>query len=430
MIRQYSWGTLPAEEILARTKTGTDVSREVASIIANVRKGGDEVLREYEQRFDGVMLSGFEVTEGEKERALAQTDPDYLAVLKEAAANIRAFHEKQVRQGFLMTKENGVMLGQRILPLASAGVYVPGGKAAYPSTVLMDVIPAVIAGVSEIVMVTPPGKNGFVDPVILAAAHIAGVHRVFKCGGAQAIAALAYGTETIPRVDKIVGPGNIYVAEAKRQVFGQTGIDMIAGPSEVLIIGDKSADAHFVAADMLAQAEHDTDACAIFVTTHKPHVKAVAEELERILKTLPRESVARASIEENGKIILVKDLQEALSVANRIAPEHLELMVEKPFDLLPFVTHAGSVFLGAYDPEPMGDYFAGVNHTLPTSGTARFYSPLSVDDFVKKMQYSYYTKEALAEDYEKVALFAEREGLQAHAYAVRARFEREEGSNA
>ncbi len=426
MIKIYEMGKLKDEEIFARNEPTSSVEDVVSDIIANVREKGDEALRDYCQRFDHVTLSDFLVTPEELEAAMQKVEPEFIAILEEAAANIRAFHEKQLRQSFIMTEKPGVVLGQRVIPLERVGLYVPGGTAAYPSTVLMDAIPAQIAGVSEIVMVTPPSKEGSVNPYILAAAHVAGVGRIFKVGGAQAVAALAYGTESIPRVDKIVGPGNAFVAEAKKQVFGQVNIDMIAGPSEVLVLADGASDPRYVAADLLSQAEHDKNASAVLVTDSMALAEAVQTEIEVQLAKLKREEIARTSIENNGKIIVCKDLMEGVDTANRIAPEHLEICVDQPFDYLGRIKNAGSVFLGRYNPEPLGDYFAGPNHTLPTSGTARFYSPLSVDDFVKKMQYSYYTREALEKDYDKVSFFANKEGLTAHARAVDIRFGKED----
>lgn len=408
MIRIFEMGKLPDEEIFARQNPVSDVSDIVKDIIATVRKDGDTALKAYSEKFDHVELSDFLVTEEEKEAALKKVEPEFLSILKEAAANIRAFHEKQVRQSFIMADKPGVILGQRVLPLERVGLYVPGGTAAYPSTVLMDSIPAKIAGVKEIVMVTPPSKEGSVNHYILAAAHIAGVGRIFKVGGAQAVAALAYGTESIPRVDKIVGPGNAFVAEAKKQVFGQVGIDMIAGPSEVLVLADGKSDPSYVAADLLSQAEHDKNASAVLITDSMTLAQAVQAELEKQIPKLRRADIARTSIDHNGKIIVAKDLHEGVDAANRIAPEHMEVCVDQPFDILGEIRNAGSVFLGRYNAEPTGDYFAGPNHTLPTSGTARFYSPLGVDDFVKRLQYSYYTKDALERDYEKISFFAKR----------------------
>ncbi|MDY6308971.1 MAG: histidinol dehydrogenase [Oribacterium sp.] len=426
MIRIFEMGKLPDEEIFARQNPVSDVSDIVKDIIATVRKDGDTALKAYSEKFDHVELSDFLVTEEEKEAALKKVEPEFLSILKEAAANIRAFHEKQVRQSFIMADKPGVILGQRVLPLERVGLYVPGGTAAYPSTVLMDSIPAKIAGVKEIVMVTPPSKEGSVNHYILAAAHIAGVGRIFKVGGAQAVAALAYGTESIPRVDKIVGPGNAFVAEAKKQVFGQVGIDMIAGPSEVLVLADGKSDPSYVAADLLSQAEHDKNASAVLITDSMTLAQAVQAELEKQIPKLRRADIARTSIDHNGKIIVAKDLHEGVDAANRIAPEHMEVCVDQPFDILGEIRNAGSVFLGRYNAEPTGDYFAGPNHTLPTSGTARFYSPLGVDDFVKRLQYSYYTKDALERDYEKISFFAKKEGLTAHARAVDIRFGKED----
>ncbi len=426
MIKIYEMGKLKDEEIFARNEPTSSVADVVSEIIANVRGKGDEALQDYCQRFDHVELSDFLVSPEELTAAIEKVEPEFISILEEAARNIRAFHEKQLRQSFIMTEKPGVVLGQRVIPLEKVGLYVPGGTAAYPSTVLMDAIPAQIAGVSEIVMVTPPSKEGSVNPYILAAAHVAGVGRIFKVGGAQAVAALAYGTESIPRVDKIVGPGNAFVAEAKKQVFGQVNIDMIAGPSEVLVLADGASDPRYVAADLLSQAEHDKNASAVLVTDSLALAEQVQAEIEAQLKTLKREEIARTSIENNGKIIVCRDLMEGVDTANRIAPEHLEICVDQPFDYLGRIKNAGSVFLGRYNPEPLGDYFAGPNHTLPTSGTARFYSPLSVDDFVKKLQYSYYTREALEKDYDKVSFFANKEGLTAHARAVDIRFGKED----
>ncbi len=426
MIRIFERGKIKDEEIFARFEPVSDVEDIVKDIIANVRANGDKALKDYSLRFDNVDLDEFIVTQDEIQAGLKQIEPEFIAILEEAAANIRAFHEKQVRNGFIMADKPGVILGQRVTPLKRVGLYVPGGTAAYPSTVLMDSIPAKIAGVEEIVMVTPPGREGGVNPYILAAAHIAGVDRIFKIGGAQAVAALAYGTESVPGVDKIVGPGNAFVAEAKKQVFGRVGIDMIAGPSEVLILADGKSNPAFIAADLLSQAEHDKNASAVLITESMELARAVQKELKEQLTKLLREDIAESSIENNGKIIVVRDLLEGIDVANRIAPEHMEICVDQPFDYLPLIRNAGSVFLGRYNAEPTGDYFAGPNHTLPTSGTARFYSPLSVDYFVKKVQYSYYSKEALERDYDKISLFANREGLTAHARAVDIRFGKED----
>ena len=342
-------------------------------------------------------------------------EPEFIEIIKKAAKNIRAFHEKQVRNSFIINQDNGIVIGQKIIPVDRAGLYVPGGTAAYPSTVLMDSIPAKIAGCREVVMVTPPGKDGKVNPVILAAAKVAGVDRIFKVGGAQAVAALAYGTESIPKVDKIVGPGNAFVAEAKKQVFGVVSIDMIAGPSEILVVADGKSNPAHVAADLLSQAEHDKMASAVLVTESVELAQAVSDELERQIPLLERADIARISIDRNGKIIVAPNLEDAIDIANEIAPEHFELCVDNPFDYLDQIRHAGSIFMGRNCPEALGDYFAGPNHTLPTGGSARFSSPLSVDDFVKKTQYTYYTEKALANVADDVAFFATKEGLTAHA---------------
>ncbi len=421
----YRYGETPEETLFARMDEVADVSAAVAEIVARVAKEGDKALYDYARRFDHAELTSLEVSREEIEAAKAQVEPEFLAVLTEAADHIREFHEKQRRTGFVMTRSPGMVMGQRVIPMERVGVYVPGGTAAYPSTVLMDTIPAKLAGCSEILMVSPPSRGGTIAPEILAAAAIAGVDRVFRIGGAQAVAALAYGTETVPKADKIVGPGNAYVAEAKRQVYGRVAIDMIAGPSEVLIVADGKSEAKFVAADLLAQAEHDKLATAILITDSPALADAVSTELERQLRLLPRQEIARASIENCGRIILVKDIPEAMDLANRFAPEHLELCLDEPFAWLDRVKHAGSVFLGRSCPEALGDYFAGPNHTLPTMGTARFSSPLSVDDFVKKTQFLYYTPEALAEAGKAVDRFARKEGLTAHARSVTLRTEGE-----
>lgn len=424
MIKIYRYGEVPNAEIFARGTDSAKVETIVADIIEEVRKNGDASLRAYGKQFDGAELAELEVSQAEIEEAFAMVDSAFLEILQNAAANIRNFHEKQVRTSFIINDQDGVVIGQKITPIEKVGLYVPGGTAAYPSTVLMDSIPAKIAGCREIVIVTPPGKDGTINPVILAAAKIAGVDRIFKVGGAQAIAALAYGTESVPNVDKIVGPGNAFVAEAKKQVFGRVSIDMIAGPSEILVVADQTANPRFVAADLLSQAEHDKMASAVLVTDSMDFAERVQAELERQLPKLPREEIARASIENNGKIIVAEgDLMRAIEIANEIAPEHLELCVDQPFDYLDKIKHAGSIFLGKYCPEALGDYFAGPNHTLPTSGTARFSSPLSVDDFVKKSQYTYYTADALAAVADQVARFAEQEGLHAHAKSATIRFE-------
>ena len=423
MIKIMKYGQISASEIFARNESELDVSDIVTDIIADVRKNGDAALLAYAKKFDKAELTSLEVSDAEIEEAFASVEPEFVEILREAAANIRAFHEKQMRQGFALRQENGVVIGQKITPIEKAGLYVPGGTAAYPSTVLMDSIPAKIAGCKEICIATPPSANGRINPVILAAAKIAGVDRIFKMGGAQAIAALAYGTQAVPKVDKIVGPGNAFVAEAKRQVFGRVSIDMIAGPSEILVIADGKSDPAYVAADLLSQAEHDKMASAVLVTDSEELALQVQTEIEKQLSKLPREEIARVSIENNGKIIVAEDFDDVLAVANEIAPEHLELCVDNPFDYLDKIQNAGSIFMGRYCPEALGDYFAGPNHTLPTSGTARFSSPLSVDDFIKKTQYTYYTQEALAKVGEKVAFFAEKEGLSALARCATIRLE-------
>ena len=423
MIKIMKYGQVPNSEIFARVTPTVDVAGIVADILYDVRKNGDKAVLAYCAKFDKAELDTLEVSKQEMEEALNQVEPEFLKILEEAAANIRAFHSRQVRNSFVIADKPGIVLGQKVTPIEKVGVYVPGGTAAYPSTVLMDTIPAKIAGCPQIVMVTPPGRDGKINPAILAAASIAGVDKIFKVGGAQAIAALAYGTESIPKVDKIVGPGNSFVAEAKKQVFGMVSIDMIAGPSEILVIADGKSNPVHVAADLLSQAEHDKLASAVLVTDSEELAAAVAEELERQLPKLPREEIARASIDSNGKIIVAPDLMTGIQIANEIAPEHLELMVDDPFAYLDAVKNAGSIFLGRSCPEALGDYFAGPNHTLPTSGTARFSSPLSVDDFVKKSQFSYYTPDALSKVAEDIDRFARKEGLQGHGRSVMVRKE-------
>ncbi len=422
MINICKYGQIDAGQLLTRSAGASGVEQTVAQIIAEVRKNGDQALRAYSEQFDRVTLDALEVSEQEKAAARAAVSPELLAVMERAAANIRAYHEKQLRSSYVLTGPDGIVLGQRVIPLARVGVYVPGGTASYPSTVLMDCIPAKLAGVKELIMVSP-ATGGAISPAILAAAQLAGVDRIFKLGGAQAIAALAYGTESVPRVDKIVGPGSAYVAEAKRQVFGQVAIDMIAGPSEILVIADQSASPAFLAADLLSQAEHDRLATAILLTDSPALAADVQRELETQLAALPRQQIARASIEQNGKIIVTDSIAQAIALANELAPEHLELCVEAPFDFLDQIKNAGSVFLGKYSCESLGDYYAGPNHTLPTMGTARFSSPLGVDDFVKKSSFTYYTKDALLRAADDVALFAASEGLHAHARAVTIRKE-------
>ena len=424
MMKLYRLEDLTPDQILNRDlRAEQDVEEVVDAIIADVRARGDAALRDYALRFDGARLEELEVSAQEMDQALADADPYFLDTLRMAAANIEAFHRRQLRDNFVMTEQDGVILGQKYTPVERAGVYVPGGTAAYPSTVLMDVIPARVAGVPEIVMVTPAGRDGRVAPAILAAAAVAGVTRIFKAGGAQAVAALAYGTENVPAVDKIVGPGNIYVATAKRKVYGKVGIDMIAGPSEILVLADGGCNPAWVAADLLSQAEHDRLASPVLVTDSEALALAVQAEVEAQLDALPRRDIARASVETGGKIILCGSLDQAVDVCNIIAPEHLELCVEDPFALLGRIKNAGSIFLGRNVPEALGDYFAGPNHTLPTSGTARFSSPLGVDDFVKRSSFIYYTREALGRVKDRIAGFAEAEGLHAHARSVTIRYE-------
>ena len=423
MIKILKYGQVSPEEIFARVEPSFNVTDIVAEIIANVRQNGDNALFEYCEKFDKAKLTALQVSQAEIDEAVASVDPGFIEILEKAAANIRKFHTRQVRNSFIINDEDGIVIGQKIIPVDRAGLYVPGGTAAYPSTVLMDSIPAKIAGVKELVMVTPPNAEGKVNPVILAAAYVAGVDKIFKVGGAQAIAALAYGTQSIPRVDKIVGPGNAFVAEAKRQVFGQVSIDMIAGPSEILIIADGKSNPRHLAADLLSQAEHDKLASAVLVTDSDALAVAVQAELEVQIPALERAEIARASIDHNGKIIVADNLKEVIAISNEIAPEHLELCVDNPFDYLDSIRHAGSIFMGRNCPEALGDYFAGPNHTLPTSGMARFSSPLGVDDFIKKTQYTYYTRDALARVARAVATFATAEGLTAHAKSALIRTE-------
>ncbi len=423
MIKIYNYADVSREEIFYRGNSASGVEAVVSGIIENVIENRDKALFEYCERFDGAKLDSLEVSQEEIDDAFRTVAPEFIEIIKEAEKNIRAFHEKQLRDGFVIKEKNGVVIGQKITPIERVGLYVPGGTAAYPSTVLMDSVPAKIAGCKTIVMVTPPNKEGRVNPVILAAAKIAGVDKIFKVGGAQAVAALAYGTETVPRVDKIVGPGNAYVAEAKKQVYGKVSIDMIAGPSEILIVADGKSNPAFVAADMLSQAEHDKMASAVLVTDSMKLAEEVSFELERQLKALKREDIARASIDNNGKIIVAENLMLAIEIANEIAPEHLELCVDNPFDYLDAVKNAGSIFMGRYCPEALGDYFAGPNHTLPTGGGARFSSPLGVEDFIKTSQFTYYTESALRDVADKVSYFANKEGLDAHAKSVTVRFD-------
>ena len=422
MIKIINYKDIDPSEILDRKENVFNVADTVSEIIKTVRSEGDAALFEYSKNFDKVELSSLEVTQDEIDKAFSLVEPEFVEILKEAKENIYAFHSRQVRNSFLINEKDGVVIGQKVIPIEKVGLYVPGGTAAYPSSVLMNAIPAKIAGCGQIVMVTPPAKDGSVNPAILAAAKVAGVDRIFKVGGAQAVAALAYGTESIPAVDKIVGPGNAFVAEAKKQVFGKVAIDMIAGPSEILVIADEKSDPVCVAADLLSQAEHDKNATAVLVTDSAILADAVAAELEVQIPMLSRAEIARVSIDNNGKIIITESIDEAIFVANGLAPEHLELCLDEPFNYLDKIKNAGSIFMGRYCPEALGDYFAGPNHTLPTSGTARFSSPLSVDDFVKKTQFSYYTKDALERVAKKVEFFANKEGLGAHAKSAVIRF--------
>ena len=421
-MRIYDFAGLKEEDFLnRRIDDYAEYEGAVKEIVAKVRAEGDAALRYYAEKFDGGAPASFELSREDRDAALARVSADYKAVLERSAANIREFHEMQKREGFRYTRPDGTVLGQKVTPIERVGIYVPGGTASYPSTVLMNAIPAKVAGVKELCMITPPAKGGGVRDEIVAAAEIAGVDRIFLAGGAGAIAALAYGTESIPKVDKITGPGNIYVALAKKAVFGTVGIDMVAGPSEILVIADETADAVTVAADLLSQAEHDKLASAVLVTTSRALAESVSEEVERQLRLLPREEIARASVENCGKIIVADSLDDAVKVSNKIAPEHLELCVEDPFALLEKITAAGSVFLGMNTPEAAGDYFAGPNHTLPTGGSARFSSPLSVDDFVKRSSFVCYTKEGFKNAINDISVFAESEGLTAHARSAEAR---------
>ena len=424
MIKVMKYGQVPNSEIFARVVPAVNVEGIVADIIADVRANGDKAVLNYNLKFDRANLDTLLVSQEEIDEAFETVEPKFLSVLEQAAENIRNFHSKQVRNSFVIADKPGIVLGQKVTPIDRVGVYVPGGTAAYPSTVLMDTIPAKIAGCPMIIMVTPPGSDGKINPVILAAAKIAGVDKIFKVGGAQAVAALAYGTESIPKVDKIVGPGNAFVAEAKKQVFGLVSIDMIAGPSEILVIADGKSNPAHVAADLLSQAEHDKLASAVLVTDSADLAQQVSDELERQIPMLPRAEIARASIDNNGKIIVAENLMQGIAISNEIAPEHLELMVDDPFAYLDAVKHAGSIFMGRNCPEALGDYFAGPNHTLPTSGTARFSSPLSVDDFVKKSQFTYYTADALTAVADSINYFANKEGLQAHGKSAMIRKER------
>ena len=412
------------EEIFSAKESKRDVSSIVTEIIEKVKKEGDKAIIELCEKFDKAKLTTLKVSEEEIETAYNKVEKEFIKTLEFASKNIYEFHSKQKRNGFEIKRDGGVIVGQKIIPIERAGIYVPGGTASYPSTVLMDAIPAIVAGCSRVVMVTPPNKNGEINPYILASAKIAGVTEIYKVGGAQAIAALAYGTESIPKVDKIVGPGNAFVAEAKKQVFGEVSIDMIAGPSEILVVSDNKSNPRFVAADLLSQAEHDKMASAVLVTNDIEFAKKVQQEIELQLDNLERKDISRSSIDDYGKFIVTSSIERAIEVSNLIAPEHLELCLDNPFSYLDKIKHAGSVFLGRYTPEAVGDYLAGCNHTLPTSGTARFSSALSVDDFIKKTQYVYYDENALSQVADKIDLFAKKEGLTAHAKSATIRFEK------
>ncbi len=425
MIKIINIENAAKEDILTRDiKLESGVEAIVADIIRNVKENGDKALKEYALKFDKAEIENLRVTAEEIEAAYNSEDKALIETIELAKENITAFHKKQLRNGFEIKGENGIVSGQKVTPIEKVGIYVPGGTASYPSTVLMNAIPAKIAGVSEIIMVTPPDKDGNIPSAILCAAKIAGVDTIIKTGGAQAVAALAYGTESVPKADKIVGPGNVFVATAKRMLYGLVDIDMIAGPSEILVLADGTCNPAYVAADLLSQAEHDKLASAVLVTTSEELAYAVRDEIEAQLKTLPREEIARASIDTNGKIIIAKDIEQGIEIANEIAPEHLEVCVDDPFALLDKIKHAGSIFLGKNTPEALGDYLAGTNHTLPTSGTARFSSPLSVEDFIKTSQYIYYTEDALGKVKDNIVLFANREGLQAHGRSAAIRFEK------
>lgn len=404
-----------------REEENLDLVDTVSKILKDVKDNKDKALRKYTEAFDKVKVKDLRVSENEIKKAFKSVEEDFIEDLKRAAENIEKFHEKQKSKDYIISEEDGTYMGQRVLPLERVGVYVPGGTAAYPSSVLMNVIPAKVAGVKEIVMVTPPSKAGGINPYIAVAAKIAGVKEIYKVGGAQAIAALAYGTESIERVDKIVGPGNTYVATAKKLVFGKVDIDMIAGPSEILIIADDKADAKYVAADLMSQAEHDKLAASILLTTSVEKYKEVVKELKKQVEELERKAIIKEAFKNYGMAIICPNLEKCIELSNIIAPEHLELMVENPMELLGKVKNAGSVFLGYYSPEPVGDYFGGPNHVLPTSGTARFFSALSVDSFVKKSSFIYYSKEAINREADKIILLAEKEGLTAHANSVKVR---------
>lgn len=422
-LKEEGWDRLLKELKEREEEVSGDIVKIVTEIINNVNKNGDKALKEYTMKFDKVSIEKMQVTKEELEQCFSKVDKEFINNLEEAKLNIEYYHKAQKSRGFILNKKNGVFLGQRVLPLDTVGVYVPGGTAAYPSSVLMNIIPAKVAGVKEIIMVTPPGKDGGINPYIGVAAKIAGVDKVYKVGGAQAIAALASGTETIPKVDKIVGPGNIFVAVAKKLVYGKVDIDMIAGPSEILVIADESANPRYIAADLMSQAEHDKLASSILVTTSEKIYKEVEEELAKQIETLERKEIIAESLISNGKVIICESIDECIEVSNKVAPEHLEIATNNAMELLGKVKHAGSVFLGHNTPEPIGDYFGGTNHVLPTNGTARFFSALSVDNFIKKSSFLYYSEEAIKADGEKVINIADNEGLTAHANSVKVRLD-------
>ncbi|MFD6208078.1 histidinol dehydrogenase [Peribacillus sp. NPDC060253] len=417
-IEQFAEGISLKRSVDAGT---ADQRKAVQDIIYDVRNRGNAALHNYTERFDGVTLEELRVSEQEMEEATASLPTEQLTIIQEAANNIQLFHEKQIRNSWFTTDETGTMLGQKITPLDAVGIYVPGGTAAYPSSVLMNSMPAKAAGVERIVMVSPPGKDGKLEPVVLAAAKIAGITEIYKVGGAQAIAALAYGTETIKKVDKIVGPGNIYVALAKREVFGDVAIDMIAGPSEIAVLADESAIATEVAADLLSQAEHDARACSVLVTTSMILAEEVASEVAKQVALLPRRDIAAASIKDYGRIVVCGNMAEAVEAINELAPEHLEIVTNDALEVMAKIRHAGAIFIGRFSSEPVGDYFAGPNHVLPTNGTARFSSPLNVDDFQKKSSIIMYSETAFRQNAEKITGFARMEGLEAHARAIESR---------
>ena len=420
-LENKDWDILLSELKDREEEVKEEVLKSVSNILEDVKKNGDKALQSYTEKFDRVLLDDFEVSIEELDECFIKVEKNFIDNLEEAKKNIENYHNAQKSRGFILNKDNGIFLGQRVIPLDSVGVYVPGGTAAYPSSVLMNVIPAKVAGVKEIIMITPPNKEGKLNPYIGVAAKVAGVSKIYKVGGAQGIAALANGTESIPKVDKIVGPGNIFVATAKRLVFGKVDIDMIAGPSEILVVADENANPKYIAADLMSQAEHDRLASSILVTTSKQLYEEIEKELEAQIKDLDRKEIIEEALKNYGKAIICNSIDECIEVSNRFAPEHLELMAENPMELLGKIRHAGSVFLGNNTPEPVGDYFGGTNHVLPTNGTARFYSALSVDSFIKKSSFLYYSEEAIKRDGEKIINIANKEGLTAHANSVKVR---------